>query len=253
MWYDKRTTLKKIQHLSEANQSTLICHVSLCDWCFTPTEILNFSEQSHSWHSYTQRTPRWAAMLWAMRDLSQQKRQKTQRNLNGSAPAVDSKHMVKRQRAVWAQCASLSESPLPVATDQSGSPHRKKAKKNRLKPKQPGVLKRLFFMLTDQSQDPPIPSTCQTTECFPAQILCSFTLSVWDTSNLCWLIKSWMRWAQRGRLTCWLLCVVLYPPVCMFSCCLAHSWNWHNRLLACNGQWDFSTKCIFEHGHNSQF
>lgn len=129
----------------------------------------------------------------------------------------------------------------------------KKSKKNRLKPKQPGVLKRLFFMLTDQSQDPPIPSTCQTTECFPAQILCSFTLSVWDTSNLCWLIKSWMRWAQRGRLTCWLLCVVLYPPVCMFSCCLAHSWNWHNRLLACNGQWDFSTKCIFEHGHNSQF
>lgn len=132
MWYDKRTTLKKIQHLSEANQSTLICHVSLCDWCFTPTEILNFSEQSHSWHSYTQRTPRWAAMLWAMRDLSQQKRQKTQRNLNGSAPAVDSKHMVKRQRAVWAQCASLSESPLPVATDQSGSPHRKKAKKKQV-------------------------------------------------------------------------------------------------------------------------
>lgn len=133
------------------------------------------------------------------------------------------------------------------------SSQKKSKKKYRLKPKQPGVLKRLFFMLTDQSQDPTIPSTCQTTECFPAQILCSFTLSVWDTSNLCWLIKSWMRWAQRGRLTCWLLCVVLYPPVCMFSCCLAHSWNWHNRLLACNGQWDFSTKCIFEHGHNSQF
>lgn len=44
--------------------------------------------------------------------------------------------------------------------------------------------KTVLFILRSRSQDPSISSTRQTTESFPAQILCSYTLSVWDTADL---------------------------------------------------------------------
>lgn len=54
-----------------------------------------------------------------------------------------------------------------------------------------------FFILEGWSQDPSITSTRQTAECFPAQILFSHTLSVWDTSDLCWQIENWIRSTER--------------------------------------------------------
>lgn len=76
---------------------------------------------------------------------------------------------------------------------------------NRWNPgRQPGSFQRkqveaeqtVFFILEGWSQDPSITTARQTAECFPAQILFSHTLSVWDTSDLSWQIKSWIRRAE---------------------------------------------------------
>lgn len=65
--------------------------------------------------------------------------------------------------------------------------------KQQVEAEQPGVLKDSVFILAGWSQDLSITSTRQTAEGFPAQILFSHTLSVWDTSDLCRQIKSWIR------------------------------------------------------------